>query len=265
MPLPTTLLKWTKYAVRAAGEVAPFLLSKLDYDHESDPDTLKWYRLQTVWSRTTPAGTVEDRAICTFDLVNITGGVPDATWITSDFTSAEAKFDTFFNVVRSYQTNNHTLVEYRWYPMTFAPITDAPLDKQKPFNPSLYPDRVTTKSVAGTGTTPLPYQVSMAITEKTALPKHWGRFYIPGINGTLMATGGRWVMVGGANDILAAADTMYEALAGAELYPVVPITQVAKVPVRALLGVTSLQVDDIPDIVRRRRPKQAAVRTQSTP
>jgi hypothetical protein len=67
------------------------------------------------------------------------------------------------------------------------------------------------------------------------------------------------------DNVLAAADTLYEAWAAAELFAVVPVSQVNKAPYRALLGVRQLQVDDIPDIQRRRRPRQVKTRILSTP
>lgn len=261
MAIPGSIGKWTKYLLRYGGDFAAYLLTDMDFTHdEPDAAALEWRRLQSVWSRTTPTGTSEDKAICTFDLINITSGTVDTSWTTTDYTTAEGIFDTMFTTIKAYQSTTHTLTQYRWYRQRFAAIGGT-----NPFLDSGPPQRVTSKSLAGTGSDHLPYQVACAITEKTPFPRHWGRFYLPGVNGTLLTTNGRWLMVGGVNDILAAVDTAYEALSTAQLYPVVPVTQVNKAPARGLLGVTSLQVDDVPDVQRRRRPKQVLTRTLSTP
>jgi hypothetical protein len=50
-----------------------------------------------------------------------------------------------------------------------------------------------------------------------------------------------------------ATDTLYDGLHTDHFNCCVPCTQLDKQPVRALLGVTQLAVDDIPDVIRRRR------------
>lgn len=55
--------------------------------------------------------------------------------------------------------------------------------------------------------------------------------------------------------------TLMNSLVSSEFYLVVPVTQVHKNPYRGLLQVTSVQVDSIMDVIRRRRPRAALVRT----
>jgi hypothetical protein len=104
----------------------------------------------------------------------------------------------------------------------------------------------------------MPPQVAFALTEKTAWPKHWGRTYLPTPQG-LHVFGDRWTSAC-VDTIVGAANTLYQGLAAAEFFPVVPVTQVASDPARALVGITQVQGDDIPDVIRRRRPRNTTYR-----
>jgi hypothetical protein len=53
---------------------------------------------------------------------------------------------------------------------------------------------------------------------------------------------------------------LYSALATAELFPVVAVTQVDKAPSRGLLTIDKVTIDDIPDVIRRRRPRNTVYR-----
>jgi hypothetical protein len=145
------------------------------------------------------------------------------------------------------------VTEYRWYVREFTPVGPG-----NAFLDSGPPARVTTKSLAGTGTNYMPPQVAFALTEKTAWPKHWGRTYLPTPQG-LHVFGDRWTSAC-VDTIVGAANTLYQGLAAAEFFPVVPVTQVASDPARALVGITQVQGDDIPDVIRRRRPRNTTYR-----
>lgn len=194
--------------------------------------------------------------MCSFDLVNFTSGDVDNTWITTDFTTFENAFDTFWTSVKPYVHSSHSLVEYRWYRMAFSDIDDP-----KPFVPSGTPVRSTAKAVPGTYTTTgAPYQVAMSVTEKTAWAKHWGRFYLPGVGAGNFSSDGRFTSAI-CTSVANATQALYNTLAAAQIYPAVPVTQIDKASARVLLGVNEIQVDDVPDVVRRRRPKRASART----
>lgn len=247
-------LKWAKWIVRGIAEGLTFADALFTYGVDRDPTTTEWRRLQCVFNRATPTGTSEDKAICTFDLLNITGGAVDNTWITSDYTTAESKFDTFWTALIAGLSPKLTLSQYRWYKMAFtAPGTTGP-SGPKAYVDSVLPERITAKSITGTGTgtQQVPFQVAMTVTEKTALPKHWGRFYIPNPGMTMFDAFGR---IANPAFVATPAGVLYAALADAELYAVVP-----SAAHRSLLGVTSIQVDDVPDVQRRRRPKQTVSR-----
>jgi len=96
--------------------------------------------------------------------------------------------------------------------------------------------------------------VACSVTELTPVPRSWGRFYIPGPNMTMFDAFGRI-----ANTAFFAdpTRTLYDALYTAQLIPVVSSAKWG-----ALFGVQGVQVDDIPDIQRKRRPKQTLARTR---
>jgi len=213
---------------------------------ESAPEPIEWRRLTVRFSDTVSTNAKDDY-FCSFDLVNVTNGNIDTTWSSTDYTTAEGFFDTMFTALKPYYRSTLTVDRYSWYLRRFNPYSET-----KPFADSGPPARVTTKTIAGTSTSYWPGQVAMSITEKTPWPKHWGRWYFPYCLNTGMTAGGRWGTTQ-IDAVAAAVNTCYNALGGAELFPVVPVTQVNKDPMRALIGVEKIQIDDIPDVVRRRR------------
>lgn len=257
MPSPITypigpLVKWGLRVIPPTWFLGESLLDQAD---DAD-DALTWRHLQIVAQRGTPVGTVEDKAIMTFDLLNITGGAVDNTWTTTDFTTAESRFSTWLTALLGSISNDVSFVQYRWYRRQFA----VPMTADKRFADTGPPERITTIALTGTaGTGKMPYQVAMSITELTPWPRHWGRVYVPGLAVTL-GTASRW-----GSSVLTTASTasgvLLNALHDDELPLVVPSTQQDKVIAGYLLGVRGIQIDDIPDVQRRRRAKQPAVRT----
>lgn len=251
---PAALAKWL---LRAAEWTAPIIVGLLDEDATADVP-LVWRKLHVVYTRTTPTGTVEDKAIWTCDFLNLTSGNPDDTWDATDYTTMETALDAWHTALVSRIQNNHTLVEYRWYRRMYASLT-----AESVFADSGPPVRVTPRSVVGTGTIVMPYQVAAAVTKKTGLPGHWGRFYIPGINGSGMGSSGRLTSTA-VSAFATETRTLFGAGVSRGIVPVVPLTQLDKSRAQGLLSVLAVQCDDIPDIQRRRRGKQAAIRTVIT-
>jgi hypothetical protein len=98
----------------------------------------------------------------------------------------------------------------------------------------------------------LPTQDACSITLKTVPRRHWGRFYLPGFTGTQMDDSshrGHWKPA--LCDTLAAAAKVLCSGPGSNL-PVV-----YSQPLHVTYGITEVQVDDVPDIIRRRRAKKA--------
>jgi hypothetical protein len=113
---------------------------------------------------------------------------------------------------------------------------------------------------AGTGTGVLPYQTAPTVTFRTAWPKHWGRIYLPVPPAAALDSTGRFT-----SSYRSTMHTAVKALLGGlhddGFYPVIPVGQLNKEPWHALLSVSAVVMDDIPDVQRRRRPRQVVSRT----
>jgi hypothetical protein len=210
-------------------------------------------KLTVVYKRTPATGVAQDAAMTTHHFLNLTGGLPDASWTSTDYTAVETAFDTFWTTAKTMYTSATSLAEYVWR-------ADGPAFR--PFGSELSPTlRRTARAVAGTGTgEALPPQVAVSVTETTAakytvedvegsgaqLRNRWGRFYLPAMtvskvtNGRLAAA----TQVGLAD----AVETLYEACVTAQLIPVMysPTTGHA-------WSVLEVHVDDIFDVIRSRR------------
>jgi hypothetical protein len=202
-------------------------------------------RVQCVFTRT-PTGSVEDVAVCTLDFMNMTGGDPDDSWTSGDFATMEGLLDTFWTAVTAYQNSKCALTSYRWYRIGPAIV--------KP-NPAV---RITAKTITGAQSQVMPPQVAISVTEKTAVRRAWGRFYIPGIaanTSTYDIASGR-IASGAVAAIHAAALALYDGAAAADFLPVVYSRTKSKV-----YGVEKIQVDDLFDVQRPRRWDRPLIRT----
>jgi hypothetical protein len=267
LPNPASGWKLAKWLLKSAEYVVPPAVAWLE-GRASNIETVadpRWVRVVHVFQRSTPSGTSEDFAQFKLDLVNITGGAIDSSWTSGDVAAVEAALATFWTTLRPEVANIATLKERRYYAMGFNPTDPGPgartagagafLDTGPPFN-------VVAVGTAGTGVGVLPYQVATSVTFKTAWPQHWGRAYVPcpwhaagltDANGRLVA-GHRTVVADAFHDL-------FSTLADGDFLAAVPVTQIAKQTSHALLGIEQTVVDDIPDVIRRRRPKMAAART----
>jgi len=264
MPLP--LPPWARVLV-FLGEPILWRTAEALVDHftqESDTDALEWRRLVLEVTRATPTGTTEDKASMSFDLINYTGGNIDPSWVSADFVTCEGYFDQWWDTLAPQVGNSHTLSAYKWYRMHFA----EPMTADRRFALTGPPVRNQPKTKPGTNTTSeLPYQIAISVTEKTAVPRHWGRFYFPGLTADACSSTsapGRFVS-STVNAFADATAELYEDLQGSDFYPIVVSTQSNKVLTGAYHHVTSLQVDDIPDVIRRRRPRTPTIRRAGVP
>lgn len=222
--------------------------------------------LSMKWTRNFPGKPPEDHALCTFHLLNRTAGLPDATWTTADYTTAEGLFDAYWTAIKDrYPAFGPVLAEYQWRP-------DGPAFK--PFGASLQPTlRTTARSVAGTSTgdAMLPPQAAITVTEVipstftvedvegvgTQVRNRWGRFYLPAPGSTSLADGR--IAAATLTDIADATKTLYDGLVAADLLPVVysPTTGHA-------WSVAEVHVDDVWDVIRSRRYRNTLARTPRT-
>jgi hypothetical protein len=251
-PIPAPLPPWARAILNYGPIIGGFLWGLLDHE-ASVPETKEWRRCVCHVQNLATGAVAADDAYVSFDLANITGGDVDSTWSTADYTTCEGLLDTFWTAAKTNMMAYGKLVEYRWYSRWFNPVTES-----KPFANSGPPQRVTVKSIVGSDVSNGPSQMSMTVTEKTAWPKHWGRIYMP-FYGPNFYVGNHYTNTG-VDTLCGLVNTLYGGLMSAEFFPCVPVTQVDKDPARALLTVNKVVVDNVPDVVRRRRPRSTTYR-----
>lgn len=262
MPLPAAAVNWkfVKAAVKAAELAIPAGFAYLDglLADSGTGDPLEWRRFVLRVSRSSPSGTSEDIAQIKLDLVNLTGGTVDTSWTSGDYAAVKARLDTLTTALKPYMASVAAWSEYRAYHMSYNTTPDV----LRPFVDTGPPLYVATATGAGTGVGVMPYQVAVSVTFRTAWPKHWGRVYmpLPWLSGGLVDTFGR-INPGYRTAVANLWHAALSGLADDGFLAVVPVGQVGKAPYHALLGVSDVVVDDVPDVVRRRRPRQVGART----
>jgi hypothetical protein len=211
---------------------------------------------------------VDDQRVMTFHLLKLASGSPVDTWVAGDFTAVETALDTLFGSILTFQTNRIRLSQYRWYK---AGPNDTPPQE---------PVRVVDKNVIGSVTTfshGLPPQVALSVTEITASRRAWGRVYQP-LTAVAGSAGDAVVNADGKfgttylTAMANAYDTFYEACRTANVPIVVyspakpqrpkkPSGTLPAIGARALT-VDTIQIDDIPDVIRSRRWKNTTLKVQ---
>jgi len=267
-PIPTwkkMLSTWERVAVGAYDA-----LYDVTFRTDTDAET-EWRKVVLKFDRVQPSGLSDDSALIAFHIQNWTSGHPDASWTTTDYTQCEAALDEFMTSMQFWYGITHTFKGYWWYRMNFAEDMDVggvakPDSKRFAFTGP--PTRVTPKTQAGTASgVSLPYQCALTITLQTAAPHHWGRVYFPGIATSMLETSAD---IGRYDDakiqgIANAAAELVDDLNTNQLFLVIPTTQTNKVLGGKLQTVSGVQVDDIPDIIRRRRARNPAYRKVGAP
>lgn len=203
-------------------------------------------RVTLKWSRTVPSGFVEDQAMTTLTLAMNMG--PGDYQVLNNAAKADAESDlgSFWDNIKTLITPAWTLVEYAWHDWS------APETKLGPA------DRVTTLSAAAAGTGGrIPDQNAITVTFRTASREHWGRSYLGGFTvGQYDATYGR-----PSHATCDALATHFNTLQGA----LQANTQATEIVVhslehQAVLSVDEIHCDDVPDIIRSRRPRRPTYR-----
>jgi len=204
--------------------------------------------VQAVFDRSALSLT-EDVAVCTMHIRKHIAFAPDVGPITgterTDFTN---KFTTFFNAIKGNISAAIKLRELRYYDVPSGPGID--------MGPAA---RVDTLNLVGTsGGNALPPQVALSVTFRTDVRKHWGRFYLPGLTVTQIGAAGRVNSATTAAVAAAAAPLCNRGGTGANL------TVFSRLEWRDH-DVTLVQVDDIADVIRRRRFSAPTVRSTASP
>lgn len=259
-PIPAPLPPWARFLLQVLPLIQAGLQEALQYIGPMNDGTAaansEWRHVQLVAQ---PVGnqTNSDRAVTTWDIVNITNGAIDNSWTDADYSTVQASLSTLAQLWLPHMGSAYQLVETRYYRRAFNPMT-----MDKPFQVSGPPERTYPINLPGTssGSTTV-RQVAVTSTDITTYPRHWGRNYWP-FPGSLLFTANGFIDTPSVDSWALAVHDSYQALMAAEFFPVVPVTQVAKVPTRGLLGITAIQVDNNPDVMRSRRPKFTTYRKQ---
>lgn len=242
------------------------LQNVLQYIHELDaadstsPSTWDHVEAEFMFTGNTDNA---DRWFTTWDVINITGGGVDSSWTQGDFDAVDGHLRDFCFEYLTLAPQQVQFVGTKHYLRSFTPLPTAPLppdERDKPFTRSGPPSAVYPQTRVGSGLAePLPPQISVSVTEKTPYPRHWGRNYFPQLAANQFTSSGH-ISSTACTTLANAAGVAYAALQAQEFFPVVPVVQIDKQPARALLQVNSLQVDNVPDVIRRRRPHQTTFR-----
>jgi hypothetical protein len=219
--------------------------------YTADP-TFEGRKVSLVFDRPAEANlSTRDTIITSFALFKISASDPDPSWDSGDYGDAETIIETWWGATKGLFASDLTFEEIRWYQE--GPSVTPP-------NPVV---RTTSVGVAATGGGPaLPPQVSTTVTLQTAIRKYWGRMYLPAPrDGALDDTStvwGRWdhsFVDSWCTDL----QGMFNDLGAIGLIPAVYSRAGA-----AFMSVVGLEVDDVPDIQRRRRFATTGYRKQLT-
>jgi hypothetical protein len=224
-------------------------------------------KVQMIWSVSDAVVSSEDARVCTFHLMKVVSGTPSDAWDAGDFSDMDAAFTTWWTNIKDR------------FPSTTA------WDRIKVYKdgPAITPPQVPVydadKNVVGTGSLGAqPPQVAISVTEIAGSKRYWGRFFLPGCDAGGVAAYGR-IDTTYLTDIADATDTLYTALQAAELRPVVyrpalpERSPTAPLPEHRTKGtfparlatawdVEKVQVDNVFDVIRRRRFKYPTLRVQ---
>lgn len=198
-------------------------------------------RAQLVFTRDTLAPP-QDACTTHLDFLNLTNGSPDDTWTDGDFQILEAQIEAFINATAGLMHTSVHFSELRWYRVGPGVL---------PPNPAI---RIKQEAIAGTATNSLPPQVAASITLKTVPRRQWGRMYMPWYGVTTLTGNGRF----NSGTITGAAD-FFNALMLAAIDNEMPPVIYSKVRGKAFT-VETVQIDDVPDVIRSRRFNEATVK-----
>jgi hypothetical protein len=219
-------------------------------------------RLQVNFTQSDAVVETDDVRVLTLDFIKLASGVPTSVWDAADLDGLRTRFATFWTSVKTLYPNVVILDRMKIYKI----------------GPDIFPPQVPVQdvdyNVTGTGLAgSLPPQVAISVTEKAGSKRYWGRFYLPPPNQTQVNTYGR-LLTAAATTIADATDVMYEGSKAANTPAVVyrralPIRlqkNGVSLPARdaAAWTVDDIQIDDIFDVIRSRRWKYPALRTQRT-
>lgn len=175
--------------------------------------------------------------------VHTDAGNYGATWDSGDRAAVTALLKAFWATMKLSYGNTTTLDSIRHYDVEIGVPPPHPVKQ------------VDSVAVAGTlgGSFALPPQVASTVTLRTPSRRHWGRFYMPApsytmLDGTNNSKAGRFSQTF-VDGLANAVGAMFEsAIADGTVAPAVYTPSAA-----GFLAVLAVEVDDVPDVQRRRR------------
>lgn len=209
-------------------------------------------RVTLGFTRVTPAGTREDRAVTSIWVAKAVGGGLFSMIPVSELAALEPALTTFVTTIMVGISSDWINVEYAWHQVN----EDSPRDETgrgQKMGPAV---RTTVVSnIGSSGVTRLPDQVASTLTLRTVVRSSWGRLYWPGgVSANLQTQYGRWLTTR-VDNLANALNTLHDTWQTAG-YQIGVYSQLHP----AFLTPKAIEVDDVPDIVRRRRVKQANYR-----
>jgi hypothetical protein len=210
--------------------------------------TLGADRVSLRFGRLVPAGAREDDMFISLTLAKIVGGGLYSTLLPAELASAETALGVWVSNWSGVASSGVSCVEYIWHELR-ANHNTTPKGSEA-VGPAV---RRTTIAVAGANASSRqPDQLAVTETFRTASRKHWGRIYVPGLAlPSYDTTYGR--ITNTRCDSLATATRTLEASWSALSFQLGIWTWKYK----AFLPLSELRVDNVADIIRRRRAKQA--------
>lgn len=225
-------------------------------------------KLQLIWSVSDAATAQEDARVCTFHWAKLSGGAVVDTWVGADFTTMQNAILTWWGALAGAYQENVVLDRMKVYKAGPAIV---------PPQPPVYDADLNSPGLNATPK-PMPPQVAISVTEISGTKRHWGRFYLPAPTSDWANDYGR-ITSGQQTAVADATDTFFTTMKTAGLEPVVyraPLparfTRAAEragatepnIPARSgsAWTVEKIQVDDVFDVIRRRRFKYPTLRVQ---
>jgi len=264
LPIPSPVGKWKKILIAVKDTVvsgvtylAYEFVGEMDAagSDPDDPNASTWRRFVYTFEDTTSNDPADNQQV-SFEIVNMTGGSVDGSWTDADYNGCHVYLHQIFTTLAATFASRYHLTKVEAYVRAFNAYggTYTPGVYYKHFADSGAPAWMANLNTPMAGDGRAAAQACSSFTERTPSRRHWGRTYLPTLGIGAYDTNGR--VRGPAVDAIASAVHLaYDTLMANDWIPVVVTTMANRVPTHALQGVTAISVDDVPDVIRRRRLK----------